>query len=137
MHPGAPNVIPGRVVVDVEIRGMDGSVLDTAEVALRAEAAALGGAFAAGHRQEPVYADPALMAVIEEACTDLGLASTRMPSGAGHDAMNMAEVCPFAMIFVPSEGGISHAPDEFTQASHCIDGGRLLLATLLALDAQL
>ena len=49
--------------------------------------------------------------------------------------MNMAEVCPFAMIFVPSERGISHAPEEFTQASHCSDGGRLLLAWLLALDA--
>jgi N-carbamoyl-L-amino-acid hydrolase len=41
------------------------------------------------------------------------------------------------MIFVPSEGGVSHAPDEFTQARHCIDGGRLLLATLLELDKRL
>jgi len=137
VHPGAPNVIPGRVVVDVEIRGMDGRVLDAAEAALRAQAAAHGGTFVGGHRQEPVQSDPVLMAAIEHACAELGLAHTRMPSGAGHDAMNMAEVCPFAMIFVPSEEGVSHAPGEFTQASHCVDGGRLLLAALLTLDTQL
>jgi beta-ureidopropionase / N-carbamoyl-L-amino-acid hydrolase len=137
VHPGAPNVIPGRVVVDVEIRGMDNRVLDAAEAALQSQAAAHGGSLAAGHRQEPVYADPGLMAAIAQSCAELGMPSTRMASGAGHDAMNMAEICPFAMIFVPSEEGVSHAPDEFTQARHCVDGGRLLLAALLTLDTQL
>lgn len=137
VHPGAPNVIPGRVAVDVEIRGMDNRVLDAAEAALRSQAAAQGGSFVRGHRQEPVQADPKLMAAIELACAELDLASTRMSSGAGHDAMNMVEVCPFAMIFVPSEEGISHAPGEYTQAEHCVDGGRLLLAALLTLDTQL
>jgi N-carbamoyl-L-amino-acid hydrolase len=41
------------------------------------------------------------------------------------------------MIFVPSEEGISHAPEEFTQPGHCIDGGRVLLLTLLELDRQI
>ena len=137
VHPGAPNVIPGRVVVDVEIRGMDNRLLDAAEAVLRSQADAYGGSFVLGHRQEPVQADPKLMVAIEHASAELGLVSVRMPSGAGHDAMNMAEICPFAMIFVPSEEGISHAPDEYTQASHCVDGGRLLLAALLTLDTEL
>ena len=54
VHPGAPNVIPGHVMVDVEIRAMDNHVLDAAEAALEAKAAGLGGSFATGHHQEPV-----------------------------------------------------------------------------------
>jgi N-carbamoyl-L-amino-acid hydrolase len=137
VHPGAPNVIPGRVVLEVEIRGMDNGVLDAAAAALQARATAAGGQVAAGHRMEPIWADADLRATIADTCTALGLPYLHLPSGAGHDAMNMAEICPIGMIFVPSEGGVSHAPDEFTQARHCIDGGRLLLATLLELDKRL
>lgn len=137
VQPGAPNVIPGRVLLDVEIRGMDNHVLDRAEAELQHAAAGLGAHFAFGHRKEPVPADPRLMAAIERACSGLGLASLRMPSGAGHDAMNMAAICPYAMIFVPSEEGISHAPGEYTQPGHCLDGARVLLAALLELDKQI
>jgi len=71
------------------------------------------------------------------AVASLGESTRRLPSGAGHDAMNLAAICPYAMIFVPSEGGVSHAPDEFTPAAECIAGGRVLLATLLDLDERL
>jgi len=137
VHPGAPNVIPGRVTLDLEIRGMENGVLDIAERELAALAAANGGDFARGNRKEPVPAAPPLMDAIERACQAVGLASTRMPSGAGHDAMNMAALCPYAMIFVPSQDGISHAPAEFTHAHDCINGGRVLFATLLDLDESL
>ena len=66
-----------------------------------------------------------------------GWPSRAMPSGAGHDAMNMAALCPYAMIFVPSQDGISHAPEEFTHAHDCVNGGRVLFATLLDLDESL
>lgn len=137
VHPGAPNVIPGRVMLDVEIRGMNNDVLDAAEAELQVRAGAMGGHFAAGHRKEPIWADAGLRRTIEETATALGLPHLHLPSGAGHDAMNLAEICPIGMIFVPSEEGISHAPEEFTQPEHCIAGGRLLLATLLALDKRL
>lgn len=137
VHPGAPNVIPGRVTLDLEMRSMDDDVLDTAARELAALAAANGGDFVHGNRKEPVPAAPPLMAAIERACQAVGLASTRMPSGAGHDAMNMAALCPYAMIFVPSQAGISHAPTEFTHAHDCINGGRILFATLLDLDDSL
>ncbi|MFO7634762.1 MAG: Zn-dependent hydrolase, partial [Caldilinea sp.] len=137
VQPNAPNVIPGRVVLDVEIRGMDNAVLDAAEAALQVGATQRGGRLIRGHRKDPVPADPALMAAIEHACAMLDLPCVRMPSGAGHDAMNMAEICPYAMIFVPSRDGVSHAPDEFTAATDCINGGRVLLATMLELDVQI
>ena len=47
-----------------------------------------------------------------------------------------AEICPYAMIFVPSQDGLSHAPEEFTTAAACIAGVRVLLATLLELDTK-
>jgi N-carbamoyl-L-amino-acid hydrolase len=137
VHPGAPNVIPGRVALDLEIRGMDNAVLDGAEGELAALAAAGGGVFARGNRKEPAPAAPPLMAAIERACQMLALDYVTMPSGAGHDAMNMAAICPYAMIFVPSQEGISHAPEEFTHAHDCVNGGRVLFATLLDLDETL
>jgi N-carbamoyl-L-amino-acid hydrolase len=111
--------------------------LDAAESALKRQAAEHGGHFVLGHRLEPVPADPAIQAAIEHACEQLGLGHIRLPSGAGHDAMNMARICPYGMIFVPSEQGLSHAPEEYTQPHHCIDGGRVLLATLLELDERM
>jgi N-carbamoyl-L-amino-acid hydrolase len=137
VHPGASNVIPGRVVLDVEIRSMDNGVLDTAQSELQAAAAKCGGRCAEGHHMPPVPADETLMQAIERAAAGLDLHYVRMPSGAGHDAMNMAEICPFAMIFVPSEHGISHAPEEFTKAENCVAGGRVLLGTLLDMDERL
>ncbi len=50
-----------------------------------------------------------------------------MTSGAGHDAQMMARICPAAMIFVPSVGGVSHNPDEFTPASDLVAGANVLL----------
>ena len=57
-----------------------------------------------------------------------------MPSGAGHDAQDMAHVAPMGMIFVPSLGGISHAPKEYTAPADLANGADVLLRTLLAID---
>jgi N-carbamoyl-L-amino-acid hydrolase len=59
-----------------------------------------------------------------------------MPSGAGHDAMCVAALCPVAMLFVPSRGGVSHSPREFTEPEHCVNGARVLLGALLECDRQ-
>ena len=58
-----------------------------------------------------------------------------MPSGAGHDAQDVAQLCPVGMIFVPSIGGISHAPKEFSRPEDITNGANVLLKTVLALDA--
>jgi N-carbamoyl-L-amino-acid hydrolase len=57
-----------------------------------------------------------------------------MPSGAGHDAQAMAQLGPMGMIFVPSVGGISHSPQEFSRPGNITNGANVLLATLLRLD---
>ncbi|HET8628974.1 MAG TPA: Zn-dependent hydrolase [Thermomicrobiales bacterium] len=137
IEPGAPNVIPGRVDVAVEIRALDTAALDRGEQALRGAAARGGGTLAPVSVKEPVASDPAVVAAAEVACRDLGLAYRRMPSGAGHDAMCVAAIAPEAMLFVPSRDGISHAPEEYTAPEDCITGARVLLRTLLELDARL
>ena len=135
--PGAPNVIPGKVEVHLEIRGLDEAILDQAAAQLRAAAQAASADFIAVSNKPPVQSDPRLLAAIASACEELALPALPMPSGAGHDAMNMAALCPMAMIFVPSQQGVSHSPDEYTTPDACVNGARVLLATLLKVDATL
>ena len=71
---------------------------------------------------------------IERAAADAGLATTRLPSGAGHDAQMMAQLGPMGMIFVPSVGGISHSPQELTRWEDCANGANVLLRSVLELD---
>jgi N-carbamoyl-L-amino-acid hydrolase len=145
VEPGASNVIPGRVDLAVEIRGMDGGVLDAAEDELRRLAQSGGGDFERVSKPElqrisgkgAVDSDPWLVEQLEAACDEAGLQYLRMSSGAGHDAMCMAAITREAMLFVPSRGGVSHSPDEYTSPEHCVTGARALLATLLRIDERL
>jgi N-carbamoyl-L-amino-acid hydrolase len=137
VEPGASNVIPGRVTLDVEIRGLQPAVLDQAAAELVKRAESYGGQLARMSIKPPAPSDPRLLAVLEDVCQQLELSYQRMPSGAGHDAMCMADLAPMAMLFVPSRGGVSHSPDEFTTPEDCINGVRVLLAALLTLDEQL
>jgi N-carbamoyl-L-amino-acid hydrolase len=137
LEPGAPNVIPGRVELGVEIRGLDEGILDQAEEDLGRQAQQAGGTFRRLSSKAPTLSDSRLLEVLAASCEALGLAYQRMPSGAGHDAMCMASLAPMAMLFVPSRGGVSHSPDEYTEAEHCLAGARVLLAALLRLDESL
>jgi N-carbamoyl-L-amino-acid hydrolase len=132
--PGAANVIPGQVDLSVEIRGMDEAVLDAAQEELAERAGRDGGVLTPISRKAPVPSDGWIVDQLEAAATSLGLTCQRMTSGAGHDAMCMAAITREAMIFVPSRGGISHSPDEFTDEAGCVHGAQLLLAGLLRLD---
>ncbi len=135
--PGAPNVIPGKVEVHLEIRGLDEATLDQAERQLRQQAQTANADFIRLSQKPPVKCDPRLLAALTSACESLDLAYLHLPSGAGHDAMNMAACCPMAMLFVPSQGGVSHSPDEYTTPEACVNGARVLLATLLRIDEML
>jgi acetylornithine deacetylase/succinyl-diaminopimelate desuccinylase-like protein len=73
-----------------------------------------------------VALDPALQDTLEAAAVEEGATTLRMPSGAGHDAMVLAHHVPAAMLFVPSRGGLSHTPDEFTPPEQCELGARVL-----------
>jgi N-carbamoyl-L-amino-acid hydrolase len=78
-----------------------------------------------------------MQALVEEAANRCGLTHTRLPSGAGHDAQAMAAITDSAMIFVPSQGGISHAPAEFSTPEDCANGAQTLLELLLLADERL
>lgn len=139
--PGAPNVIPGRVGLSLEIRALAMETIDDvfARLADRAEAigAATGTAFAFEQFYESRAAptDERLRQVIERAARSLDLRTLRLPSGAGHDAQSIAQFAPVGMIFVPSVGGISHSPREFTRPEDVVNGANVLLRAVLAADA--
>lgn len=132
--PGAPNVIPGQVDMVVEIRALEAEVLDTVEEELRQQAVTSGASFNPIVKKPPVTADSRVMMALEMGCQQLELSYLTMPSAAGHDAMNMARLCPAGMVFVPSQGGISHSPEEYTTPKDCINGANILLAAVIQLD---
>ena len=135
--PGSPNVIPGQVIINLEIRGLDEGVLDRAERQLEEEAGKLQAAFVQTSNKPPVDSDPLLVQALVAACEDNGFAYARMASGAGHDAMCMADLAPQAMLFVPSRNGVSHSPDEYTPPEDCVAGAQVLGTALLYLDGML
>ena len=137
VSPGAANVIPGRVDLSVELRGMDEVVLDAAEAELQDLATAGGGELTRLGAKAAVPSSARLVDLMEDACREAGLDAVRMSSGAGHDAMTIAAIAPEAMLFVPSLGGISHSPDEYTDPEHCVLGAEALLASLLRVDTEL
>ncbi|TGS10361.1 M20/M25/M40 family metallo-hydrolase, partial [Mesorhizobium sp. M4B.F.Ca.ET.190.01.1.1] len=78
-------------------------------------------------RFEPVTFDAGIVSLIEDGARAAGLSCRRMTSGAGHDAQMIARIAPSAMIFVPSRGGISHNPAEFTAPGELVAGANILL----------
>lgn len=137
--PNLINVIAARATMTVDLRNTDESLLQQAELALEEfikELAQSEGITITSRRLarfEPVNFDAALADRIAHHAEALGLSHRRMTSGAGHDAQMLARICPSAMIFVPSVGGISHNPAEHTEPEDLIAGANVLLATLTEL----
>jgi len=137
VYPGATNVIPDRVDLTVEIRGLDAPILEQAEEIIQKEAERLGGLCSTMSDKPPVQTAHQIQQAIANACTKLGLTHLTMPSGAGHDAMNMNQICPIGMFFVPSKAGISHSKEEYTTPEDCVNGAEVLLETVIGLDSLL
>ncbi len=140
VEPGAPNVIPGQVTFSLEIRDLEMEGIDTVFQAIRERAIAIAGragtpvSFEQFYESRAAPTDPRLRDHIEAESRELGLTSLRMPSGAGHDAQSVALLCPVGMIFIPSAGGVSHSPLEYTEPDQITAGANVLLRTLLAID---
>lgn len=142
-EPGAPNVIPGQVVMSLELRDLSADKIQSIFQKIRAEAQTIAAKPGIAITFSPIDAtavpaptDPAVRRAIAEAAHELGLTFRFMPSGAGHDAQDMAKVAPTGMIFVPSAGGISHSPKEFTRNQDIVNGANVLLHTILKLDSS-
>lgn len=141
--PGAPNVVPGRVEMSLEIRDLDLDKMERVFAMIEDEANKIAEKYQTpiSFRMDethstPTPTNPAVRKIIANAAESLGLSTKYMPSGAGHDAQDMATITPTGMIFVPSRNGISHSPNEYTTPQDMANGADVLLRTILALDAD-
>ncbi len=140
-EPGAVNVIPGRVVFTLDLRAPSDPVREAVWQRIRAALADVAGAHRVQlevvrtHDAAAAACDPALQATLERAAASVGAPTLRLPSGAGHDAMAMAALCPMAMLFVRCRDGISHHPAEHVEAADAEVAVRVLAALLRDLGA--
>lgn len=138
--PNTTNVIPGRVVMTIDLRDLDMAKVERFTTIFerlgREIGTATGTTFGFQRLVDsvPAMSDARVMSWIDSSAVALGLSRQRMPSGAGHDAQEIAHIAPMAMIFVPSVGGISHSPREFTKAVDVANGADVLLNAVVAAD---
>ena len=138
--PNSPNVIPGLARLSIELRDLSPQKLVAMMDDIRARAREIAAntqtaiEFTQTMRAAPAGADGDVQRAIERAGQTLGLGTSRLPSGAGHDAQMMAQLSPMGMIFVPSVGGVSHSPKELTHWEDCSRGANVLLWTVLEMD---
>ncbi|CAN7633365.1 Zn-dependent hydrolase [Brucella pseudogrignonensis] len=144
IEPDAANVVPSlvRLLIDARAEYRDDMLnfaawLDQA-CANRAEA---DGVVIAGVNRvsdnNPAPSDASVLTHLEQACEKVGATHRRLASGAGHDAAWLSKVTPTAMIFVPSKGGRSHTPEEWTENSEITLGAAVLYEVVLTLDKTL
>lgn len=141
--PNAANVVPGEVVMSVDLRDLGAEVLSSLEHQLRRRLSAIETASGCRVTIEPQFevkptpADPRLMHTIAACAAELGYSASPLPSRASHDAQEMGRRWPMGMIFVPSHRGLSHSAAEYTSLEQCLAGTNVLLASLLRLDQDL
>lgn len=136
----ALNVVPSRVRLRAEMRSTDGAWLNRAERRLAQQieddSRALGVEVGLSWLEDDPVAlcDDDLQSIIAASSDHLGLSWRSVPSGATHDAAHIATACPAGMIFVPSVGGLSHTPEEFTEHRHLRQGVDVLERSLVLAD---
>lgn len=139
-EPNTRNVIPGKVTLSVDLRDLDPATLERFAAAFARIGQEVGAAtgttvsVAQITSSAPALAAPHVMEWIDASAASLGLSRQRMPSGAGHDAQELSLIAPMGMIFIPSVGGISHSPREFSHAHDVVHGANVLLNAVVAAD---
>ena len=141
--PGAYNVIPGKVVLGLEIRDLSSEKIEMLFNEIEKRAATIAKDFKTtisflrqSNESKPALTNKALQQTINTSAKALGFSTKFMQSGAGHDSQHIASIAPAAMIFIPSVGGISHSPKEFSKATDMANGANVLLQTILKLDKE-
>lgn len=136
VDPNVMNVVPGSVELQIDLRGPDDEARRRARKGVEATARAIGRRRGVdllmteiSHRDASSF-DAELCRALEETAAQLGHAPLRMASAAGHDAVNVAQVAPSAMLFVPSHAGISHHPAEATPIASLVAAAQVLASTL-------
>ncbi len=141
--PGAPNVVAGLVVCTLELRDLEIARIKEMHARISEEAQKLAQAndtpiaIRELTMDMPALSEARMRGFVADAAKALGLTTRAMPSGAGHDAQAIATLCPMGMIFVPSVGGVSHSPKEFSRPGDITNGANVLLGAVLAADRAL
>lgn len=136
LEPNIPNVIPGKAIFTVDMRHPRAERLDSFGEEINrsfrqiAEQEGLGLQARVWLEGPPVHMNEALADLSERICFEEGISCKRMSSGAGHDAQLFASFCPTALLFVPSAGGISHSPLEYTNSRFLEQGVEVLMKLL-------
>ena len=140
-YPGAPNVIPGKVVLSLELRDLSKEKIQLLFKNIKEESNIIATQTNTKFEfkpldatAEPALTDSRIQKVIDEVSINLGYSTKFMPSGAGHDAQDMAVITPTGMIFIPSIDGISHSPEEYSTPESIIKGANVLLNSVLTID---
>ena len=137
IEPGVINAVPGRAELSIDIRSTSAPAKDKVArlVKQRGTAIARDRGIAIEvlniRAEDPVPLDKRLLRVTRQLCDEKAIDYEIMPSGAGHDAMQMAKITPAGMIFIPSRRGISHNPLEWTDPDDIALGAQLLMETMI------
>jgi beta-ureidopropionase / N-carbamoyl-L-amino-acid hydrolase len=142
LKPGSPHTIPGEALFTLVGRDSDEDAMNELGTACRKSLRAIARRHNLRFEHEqiswlaPMSCDPGLVEMLERQAAALGLSYVRMPSGAGHDTQFLAEITRAGLLFVPSVGGVSHSPDEWTHWSDVESGANLLLNAAVALATE-
>jgi len=137
VEPGVINAVPGRAELAIDIRGASAQSKNRVARLVKQQARVIAKKRGIGvevltiREEDPVPLDKRLLLLTRELCDEKQINYEIMPSGAGHDAMQMAKITPAAMIFVPSKRGISHNPLEWTDPKDIALGTQLLMETMV------
>ena len=140
VFPNASNVIPGQVKFSIDMRHPDIKGLEQAHDKLTKETQSIAKRsqlqfeYKLVHKAKDAQLDEKLTDALADSCEVLQGSSMRMFSGAGHDSMKLAQVCPVSMLAVRCKDGLSHHPDEFASNADCLLAFKAMLRTVLMID---
>ena len=142
IEPCVMNVIPGKVELGVDIRSIFSSEKDIlvnkikAEIEKIAAKRSIVAEIVTISSEEPVKISDDMIAFLENICLKNSVECLNMPSGAGHDAMNMAKLTEIGMLFIPCKDGVSHHHDEYAKTEDLVKGTEILYEAILKLSAE-
>ena len=137
IEPGVINAVPGRAELSIDIRSTSAQAKDKVARLVKQRGAAIARDRGIAievlniRAEDPVPLDKRLLRITRQLCDEKAIDYEIMPSGAGHDAMQMAKITPAGMIFIPSRRGISHNPLEWTDPDDIALGAQLLMETMI------
>lgn len=140
--PGEVNVICEEVRFSLDVRAEDEKTLEEIMNEIDRNAKGISSREGVGYRMDvtlatkPAFMDADLRQMLEHICTERGLSTMHLSSGAGHDCLVMAGITPSAMLFVPSKGGRSHCPEEYSDSGHLAKAVFILRDVIIKMEEE-